>query len=131
MEYSSKEPELMGMGMGVDLNMGNQLPDYIAVNTKAKTATQSQIETAHKMADSSKNPDAKSGESKPEDEEEIQACSGIALKRIKEVENRLHGKFAKVNTVFCIMEHCQFVSTSLLRENLGPTTIFSQHCEMK
>ena len=114
MEFSSKEPELMGMGMGVDLAMGNQLPDYIAVNTKARTATQSQIETAVKTAYSSKNPDAKSGESKPEDEEEIQACSGIALKRIKEVENRLHGKFAKVNTLFCIMEHCQFVLTPLL-----------------
>ena len=102
------------MGMGVDLAMGNQLPDYIAVNTKARTATQSQIETAVKTAYSSKNPDAKSGESKPEDEEEIQACSGIALKRIKEVENRLHGKFAKVNTLFCIIEHCQFVLTPLL-----------------
>ena len=98
MEFSSKEPELMGMGMGVDLTMGNQLPDYITANTKAKTATQYQIETADKTEDSSKNPVAKSGEPKPQDEEEIQACSGIALKRIKEVESRLHGKFAKVNT---------------------------------
>ena len=50
MEFSSKEPELMGvgMGMGVDLAMGNQLPDYIAVNTNARTAIQSQIETAVK-----------------------------------------------------------------------------------
>ena len=126
MEFSSKEPELMGMGMGVDLAMGNQLPDYTA-----RTAIQSQIETAVKTVDTCKNPDAKSGESKPEDEEEIQACSGIALKRIKEVENRLHGKFAKVNTLFCIMEHCQFLSTSLLCENPEPNTIFSQHCEMK
>ena len=98
MEFSSKEPELMGMGKGVDLVMGNQLSDYIAASAKAKTAAQSQTKTVETV-DSSKNPDAKFGENKPEDEEELQACSGIALKRIKEAESRLHGKFAKVCTM--------------------------------
>ena len=92
MELSSKEPELMGMGMDTDLVMGNQISQYIAKNT--------QLQVASKFADgahSNRSPDAKFGEANPEEEEEILACSGIALRRIQEMEHRVHGKLAKVD----------------------------------
>ncbi len=81
-EFSTKEPELMG----VDVIMGMDVVKYMSsAGSKDKSTT-----GAKTIAD------AKFGEMHPETDAELEACSGLALRRIQEAEKIVHGKFFQV-----------------------------------
>ena len=83
--------------------MGNKLPSHVKDATQSKTLPEpiSEDDTTTKAVDilSREELDAKFGQKYSESEEEIQACSGIALKRIRETENKIHGRFANVSVL--------------------------------